>query len=226
VTITVADQGGVLKSTVDAKGDLLVGTADNTVTRLAVGTDTYVLTANSATGTGLEWVAGGGSGDVATDTIFDAKGDLAVGTGSNTADNLTVGTNGYVLTAASGETTGLKWSAPVRYITLGRYGVLTATAGSDRLYIPYSCTITNVYASVSTAPTGASIVADVHKGGATLFSTQGNRPTITATNFTDTSSAPDVTAITANDYLTLDIDQVGSTIAGADIRVVLEVTVP
>lgn len=30
-------------------------------------------------------VGGGGSGDVATDTIWDAAGDLAVGTGSNTA---------------------------------------------------------------------------------------------------------------------------------------------
>jgi hypothetical protein len=131
-----------------------------------------------------------------------------------------------VLTAASGETTGLKWSAPVRYITLGRYGTLTATPGSDRLYIPYSCTITNVYASVSTAPTGASIVADLNINSTTAFTTQGNRPTITATNFTDTSSVPDVTAISAGDYLTLDLDSVGSTVAGADYRLIVVVTTP
>jgi hypothetical protein len=226
VTITVADQGGVLKSTVDAKGDLLVGTADNTVTRLAVGTDTYVLTANSGTGTGLEWVAGGGSGDVATDVIFDAKGDLAVGTGSNTADNLTAGTNGYVLTAASGETTGLKWSAPTHYINVGRYGVLTVLAGDKRTYVPYACTIVNVYASVSVAPTGASIIADLNVNGSTAFATQGNRPTITATNFTDATSTPDTTAISAGDYFTLDVDQIGSTIAGSDLTLTIEVTVP
>lgn len=40
---------------VDAKGDLLVGTADNTVSRLAVGDNGYILTANSSTASGLEW---------------------------------------------------------------------------------------------------------------------------------------------------------------------------
>lgn len=53
----------------------------------------------------------GGSGDVSTDAIFDAKGDLVVGTGANTASRLAVGTNDYVLTADSAEATGLKWAA-------------------------------------------------------------------------------------------------------------------
>jgi hypothetical protein len=53
--------------TVDAKGDLLVGTADNTIDNLSPGTNGQVLTANSATATGLEWitsvpVASGGTG--------------------------------------------------------------------------------------------------------------------------------------------------------------------
>lgn len=55
---------------------------------------------------------GGGGGSVATDTIFDAKGDLPVGTGSNTAAKLTVGANDTMLMAASGETTGTKWASP------------------------------------------------------------------------------------------------------------------
>jgi hypothetical protein len=161
-----------------------------------------------------------------SDTVIDAKGDLLAGTANDTIARLAVGTNGYVLTAASGETTGLKWAAPVRYITLGRYGVLTAAAGSDRVYVPFAATITNVYASVSTAPTGASLVLDVHKNGTTIFTTQGNRPSISAAAYTDTSSTPDVTSIAADDYLTLDVDSVGSTVAGADVRVILVVTTP
>lgn len=49
---------------VDAKGDLLVGTANDTLARLAVGANTYVLTADSATATGMKWAAptGGGGG--------------------------------------------------------------------------------------------------------------------------------------------------------------------
>jgi hypothetical protein len=52
-----------------------------------------------------------GGGSVATDAIWDAKGDLAGGTGANTAARLAVGTNGQVLTADSAETTGMKWAA-------------------------------------------------------------------------------------------------------------------
>lgn len=55
------------------------------------------------------FTGGGGGGAVATDAIWDAKGDLAVGTGANTASKLTAGTNGKALIAASGEATGLKW---------------------------------------------------------------------------------------------------------------------
>lgn len=54
---------------------------------------------------------GAASSGVATDTIFDAKGDLAVGTGADTASKLTVGTNGYVLTADSAQSTGVKWAS-------------------------------------------------------------------------------------------------------------------
>jgi uncharacterized protein YjbI with pentapeptide repeats len=51
--------------------------------------------------------------DVLTKKIADAKGDLLVGTADNAISRLGVGANGYVLTAASGETTGLAWAAPV-----------------------------------------------------------------------------------------------------------------
>jgi hypothetical protein len=44
-------------TTIDAKGDLLVGTAADTVGRLAVGTNGFYLAANSATATGLQWTA-------------------------------------------------------------------------------------------------------------------------------------------------------------------------
>lgn len=67
---------------------------------------------------------GSGSGAVATDVIWDAKGDLAVGTGANTAAKLSAGTNGHVLTADSAEATGLKWAAGGS--TQGRHAVYVA----------------------------------------------------------------------------------------------------
>ena len=43
----------------DAKGDLVAGTGADAFSRLAVGTNTYVLTADSAEATGLKWAAAG-----------------------------------------------------------------------------------------------------------------------------------------------------------------------
>jgi len=45
-------------------------------------------------------------------TEITAKGDLIVGTGSGTFDNLPAGTNGHTLVAKSSEATGLAWEAP------------------------------------------------------------------------------------------------------------------
>ena len=50
-------EGVVLESIVNAKGDLIVGTASDTVDRLAVGSDGYVLKANSSSSSGVEWSA-------------------------------------------------------------------------------------------------------------------------------------------------------------------------
>ena len=49
--------------------------------------------------------------NVLSPTLFDAKGDILVATSADTAGKLTLGTNGYVLTADSSTATGLKWAA-------------------------------------------------------------------------------------------------------------------
>jgi hypothetical protein len=53
-TVTITNS---MATAIDAKGDLVVGTGDDTFSRLAAGTDTYILSANSAEATGLQWIA-------------------------------------------------------------------------------------------------------------------------------------------------------------------------
>lgn len=52
--------GAIMESDIDAKGDLLAGTADNTVARLPVGVNGYVLKADSSAATGLAWAVDSG----------------------------------------------------------------------------------------------------------------------------------------------------------------------
>jgi hypothetical protein len=58
----------VAKSIVDAKGDLIAATAADTVSRLAVGANGTILTADSAEATGMKWATAGGSDYVLINT--------------------------------------------------------------------------------------------------------------------------------------------------------------
>jgi len=53
----VADASGIPATIIDAKGDLIAGTAADTAARLAVGTNGQVLTADSTAATGLAWAS-------------------------------------------------------------------------------------------------------------------------------------------------------------------------
>jgi len=77
--------------------------------RMFIDTD-HVLKIRDSAGTVTPFASSAGA--VATDAIFDTKGDLPVGTGADTASKLAAGANGLVLTAASGEATGLQWAVP------------------------------------------------------------------------------------------------------------------
>ena len=97
----------------------------------------------------------------------------------------------------------------------------TGTNVAPSVLADEALTVDKVYVYVRTAPTGASIIVDVTKNGVTIFTTQGNRPEIAIDGNTDESGAPDVTSLAKNDRVDVDIDQVGSTVAGADMTVMV-----
>lgn len=137
------------------------------------------------------------------------------------------GTTNQVLTKNSSADGDVSWKAAVgsggtSTQTFGQPGTLSTGLGAVPFIFPFAATINGAVAAVGTAPTGASLICDVNLNGTTIYTTQANRPTIAAGQ-TKTSSmpAPDVTGVSAFDVLTVDIDQIGSTIPGADLIVVI-----
>jgi hypothetical protein len=94
----------IAKTIVDAKGDIIAATAADTVSRLAVGANDTVLTADSSTATGLKWaLPAGGAGNlaqIATGTLSGATGASLTGLSSYTELLLTF-TNVTWATASS-----------------------------------------------------------------------------------------------------------------------------
>lgn len=58
-TVTITNS---MATAIDAKGDLIAGTAADTFSRLAIGTNGQVLTADSAEATGMKWATASGAG--------------------------------------------------------------------------------------------------------------------------------------------------------------------
>lgn len=113
-------------------------------------------------------------------------------------------------------------TAVVEPTVMSKSGDLTTGAGVSRYPIKGGTfSVLSVAAMVNTAPTGASVIVDVNKNGTTIYGTQGNRPTVAISGTSATVGAHAATTVTDGDYLTVDIDQIGSTVAGSDLVVVV-----
>lgn len=97
------------------------------------------------------------------------------------------------------------------------------TTGTSKLTsrAPYAFTPTSVKASVTTAPTGASLTVDIKKNGTSIFTTIISIDAGTTTSIG--SATPDVlvngVTFAADDIITVDIDQIGSLVPGAGLKV-------
>lgn len=106
---------------------------------------------------------------VAIDALWQAKGDLAVGTGDETADRLAVGANNTVLTADSAQALGVKWAAlPAGTITV-RKG-----AGADVGPRPRISFIEGANTTLTVADDAGNNEVDVTIAGTTPLTTKGD----------------------------------------------------
>jgi hypothetical protein len=88
--------------------------------------------------------------------------------------------------------------------------------------MPYAFTLSAVRASVTTAPTGSTILIDINESGTTILSTKLMIDASEKTSTTAATAAVISDSSLADDAeITIDFDQVGSTIAGAGVKVYL-----
>ena len=95
---------------------------------------------------------------------------------------------------------------------------LTASNGKVQFLAPYAATITGVRASVTTAPVGATLTVDINDGGTSIMTTN-KLDILTTATVDDATAAITDTAVAQWAVITVDVDTVGSTTAGAGLKV-------
>lgn len=119
----VTDATGIPATIFDAKGDIIAATAADTASRLAVGTNGQVLTADSTAATGIKWATPAGGGGkvlqvvsvaystnktIATTTFTDTNLTLSITPTSATSKVLVIVTQGFSHSRLTNET-GIGW---------------------------------------------------------------------------------------------------------------------
>ena len=138
------------------------------------------------------------------------------------------GTPGQFLRKSSGTDYDAGWASLTDVFVLACSDESTAlTTGTNkvRFRMPYAGTLTAVRATVNTAPTGAALVVDINEAGSSVLST---KLSIDASETSSTTAAtPAVisdSSLADDAEISIDIDQIGSTVAGAGLKVALYVT--
>jgi hypothetical protein len=117
-TVTVTNS---MATAIDAKGDLIAGTGSDAFSRIAVGANDTVLTADSTTGTGLKWAAPVTGGSL---------------------DYVLLNTGG---TSLSGTSTSVSFSAQK---ALWIYVAGASSSAATAFYIKFNNSTTNLYGGV------------------------------------------------------------------------------
>jgi len=177
--------------------------------------------------------------DVTYMVVERATGAVSFSTATTNWNNLADYARVFELTAASGVVTAVDYrggpggvhgqvpagagSVQAIIIAVGdETSDLTTGTNKVRFRMPYPFTLSEVRANVNTAPTGANIVVDINESGSSILST---KLSIDATESTSTTAATPAVisdaALADDAEMSIDIDQVGSTIAGAGLKVAL-----
>ena len=135
------------------------------------------------------------------------------------------GFKGQFMAKKSDEDFDIEWQPETKSIVLEACGDLTVGQIKGYVPSPMALQITGIKAIAITAPTGADLILDINKNGTTIYTTQANRPIIPAGDTSVVADLPDDIDLLEDDMITIDVDQIGSTVAGSNLAVVIKCNV-
>jgi hypothetical protein len=94
-------------------------------------------------------------------------------------------------------------------------GTLSVFNGTNRYYVPRNANVTDILMNFNGVPTGANVIVRINRNGVA----NANVPALANTIYTRNTTSSFTVA--SNDYLTMDIVQIGNTYPGSDMTVQL-----
>ncbi len=151
-------------------------------------------------------------------------GELITWSALGVPDVVSAGTSGHVLTSNGAGSAPSFAAIPFEMTIAASNEESDLSVGTAKVTfrMPTAVTLTEVRASVRSAPTGATVTVDINESGSTILST---KITIDDSEKTSTTAAtaPVISdsALADDAEITVDIDQVGSTLTGSGLKVTL-----
>jgi hypothetical protein len=109
-------------------------------------------------------------------------------------------------------------NAEISTISISQSNELTVTTGTAKLYVPFSINIVKSAARVETAPTGANVTVTVLKNNSIV-----DTLSIAANSTKVVNNSLNIPMV-EDDYITMNVTNIGSVIPGADLLVTLYYT--
>lgn len=118
--------------------------------------------------------------------------------------------------------TGYAFPVERTFILGASANITTGVNKTNQITITRAGNITKAFMNAKAGPTGAALIVDINKNGTSIWNaTQANRLQIAAAATTGTQTSFDTTALAEGDVLSIDVDQIGSTIPGSGATVQL-----
>lgn len=226
---------GVAWTSTPSLSAIVSSTNNNIVTFINAGSSAvnFLRIANANTAGNPTIQAFGGDTDVYLRLLAKGAGKVVIGAysievadissaqtfSSKTLTSTTIGAT----STSSISSTGMIFPKVITWVLASGTDATTGTDKTNTIVAPFDGTIVKWQIVAKTGPSGADLICDININAGTIFAGSGDQPTITDGGTSGSGNTFSNSSFLAGDLFTVDIDQVGSSVAGQDITLQLTV---